>query len=117
MLENYYFEVSFNFKVIGKMTKNIVTLLHKFVFVLLLVVDCGSLPDPVHGKKTKETKTTFGGRADFICKKKRYSLIGSRRRFCQVNGEWSGRTVVCKGIYNIFLWLDIAITRLCSVYT
>ncbi|KAJ7383511.1 CUB and sushi domain-containing protein 3 [Desmophyllum pertusum] len=60
------------------------------------VVDCGSLPDPVHGKKTKETRTTFGGKAVFICKRKRYSMIGSKSRVCQANGEWSGKTVVCK---------------------
>ncbi|KAL9989290.1 hypothetical protein ACROYT_G003823 [Oculina patagonica] len=63
---------------------------------LCKVVDCGSLPDPAHGRKTRETKTTFGGRADFICKKKRYSLIGSRSRLCQADGKWSGTTAVCK---------------------
>jgi len=63
----------------------------------LLVVDCGSLPDPVHGKKIKETKTTIGGRADFICKRG-YSLIGKKRRFCQASGAWSYKPVVCKGI-------------------
>lgn len=60
------------------------------------VVDCGSLPAPTHGKKIKETKTTFGGRADFICRNKRYSIVGSRRRFCQANGEWSGKPTLCK---------------------
>ena len=76
-----------------------------FIFSLILVVDCGSLPDPVHGKKTKETRTTFGGKAVFICKRKRYSMIGSKSRVCQANGEWSGKTVVCKGtcMNNIFL--------------
>lgn len=67
----------------------------------MLVVDCGSLPDPVHGKKTKETATTFGGRADFICKKRGYSLIGNKSRFCQESGAWSGKPAVCKGIYLI----------------
>lgn len=62
------------------------------------VVDCGSLSAPTHGKKIKETKTTFGGRADFICRNKRYSIVGSRRRFCQANGEWSGKPTLCKGI-------------------
>ena len=75
-----------------------VYLLIPLIFIVLVVVDCGSLPDPAHGMKIKETKTTFGGRADFICRKKRYSIVGSRRRFCQANGEWSGKPTLCKGI-------------------
>lgn len=75
-----------------------VYLLIPLIFIILVVVDCGSLPDPAHGMKIKETKTTFGGRADFICRKKRYSIVGSRRRFCQANGEWSGKPTLCKGI-------------------
>lgn len=64
---------------------------------LHVVVDCGSLPDPLHGKKTRETKTTFGGRVDFKCTNKRYTFTGSKRRFCQANGKWSGKPAVCKG--------------------
>lgn len=75
-----------------------VYLLIPLIFIVLVVVDCGSLPDPAHGMKIKETKTTFGGRVDFICRKKRYSIVGSRRRFCQANGEWSGKPTLCKGI-------------------
>ncbi|XP_068695200.1 proclotting enzyme-like [Montipora foliosa] len=59
-------------------------------------VDCGSLQDPLNGKKMKETKTTFGGQAEFVCASKRYTLTGSKRRFCRSNGKWSGKPAICK---------------------
>lgn len=60
------------------------------------VVDCGSLPDPLHGKKTLQTKTTFRGRTEFKCTSRHFSLTGSKRRFCLASGQWSGKPVVCK---------------------
>ena len=66
-------------------------------FFLLIAVDCGSLPDPKNGKKTVETRTTFGGRAEFRCRSKGFSLDGSKLRFCQANGNWSGKPTSCRG--------------------
>lgn len=62
------------------------------------MVDCGSFLDFVYGKKIREIKIMFGGRVDFICKKRGYFLIGKRSWLCLVSGVWSGKLVVCKGI-------------------
>lgn len=44
-----------------------------------------------------QTKTTYGGRSEFKCTSKHYSLTGTETRFCQASGTWSGTPVVCNG--------------------
>ncbi|XP_074621906.1 mannan-binding lectin serine protease 1-like [Acropora palmata] len=64
------------------------------------VVDCGSLQDPLHGKKVRETKTTLGGKVEFACISRHFRLVGSKRRICLSTGEWNGTSVVCKASCN-----------------
>lgn len=66
-----------------------------FSVVLRSVVDCGHPGVPDNGA-VQLSATTFDSVATFQCNQG-YLLVGSTRRECQSNGQWSGTQPVCNG--------------------
>ncbi|XP_003387839.1 PREDICTED: sushi, von Willebrand factor type A, EGF and pentraxin domain-containing protein 1-like isoform X2 [Amphimedon queenslandica] len=56
-------------------------------------ISCGTLIAPVNGQVTYTT-STVGSVATYSCMND-YLLVGTGRRTCQDNGEWSGSAPVC----------------------
>ena len=65
------------------------------IFIILIVVDCGSLTDPANGQ-VDLTSETFGQTATYSCNTG-YNLVGDSTRTCQATGEWSGSAPTCQG--------------------
>ena len=63
-----------------------------FLYVIL-VVNCGSLENPIGGVVTVST-TTFNSTATYICNNDRV-LIGEDSRQCQSDKTWSGTSPTC----------------------
>ena len=71
-------------------------LLHVYdAFLLLLVVDCGTLSDITNGQVNHNTETTFGQTATYSCNTG-YNLVGNITRTCQPNGVWSKKSPTCQ---------------------
>ena len=68
------------------------------IFLILVVVDCGSLTDPANGQVDLTSGTTFGQTATYSCNTG-YNLVGDSTRTCQATGEWSGSAPTCQGVY------------------
>ena len=66
------------------------------VFLLLTVVDCGTLTNPANGQVSHTAGTTFGQTATYSCDVG-YNLVGDNNRTCQATGRWSGNTPTCQG--------------------
>ena len=60
---------------------------------LIIVLDCGTLPNPVDGTVSLPT-TTYGSEATFSCDTG-YTLSSTLPRSCQANGAWSGTSPTC----------------------
>ena len=58
------------------------------------IVRCGGLSDPSNGRVSISTDTP-GGIATYTCNSG-YALVGTERRSCQNNGQWSGRAPTCR---------------------
>ena len=67
------------------------------IFIILIVVDCGSLTDPGNGSVTHTAGTTFGQTATYSCNTG-YNLVGDSTRTCQATGVWSGSAPTCEGM-------------------
>ena len=67
------------------------------IFIILIVVDCGSLTDPANGQVDLTSGTTFGQTATYSCNTG-YNLVGDSTRTCQATGEWSGSAPACQGM-------------------
>lgn len=62
---------------------------------MLVVVDCGPLPELENGVITLvDNRTTHGALADYVCKEN-YTLLGDVRRRCGDGGIWSGHQPQC----------------------
>ena len=68
------------------------------IFLILIVVDCGSLAAPANGSFTLTSGTTFGQTATYNCNTG-YSLVGDSSRMCQATGNWSGSEPTCQSMY------------------
>ena len=64
-------------------------------FNCLLAVDCGLLQRPNNGTKVGN-KTTFLNEVSFFCNKGFY-MLGSSKRTCQADKQWSGVKTFCRG--------------------
>ena len=67
------------------------------IFIILIVVDCGSLTDPANGQVDLTSGTTFGQTATYTCNTG-YNLVGDSTRTCQATGQWSGSAPTCQGL-------------------
>ena len=67
------------------------------VFLLLTVVDCGSLTDPANGSVNHTAGTIFRQNATYSCNTG-YNLVGDSTRTCQATGNWSGSAPTCQGM-------------------
>ena len=72
-------------------------------FLYLIVVDCGTLPDPANGHVSHTAGTKFGQTATYHCNPG-YNLLGERIRMCQATGVWSGSapTWQCTLLLNMY---------------
>ncbi|XP_031550168.1 sushi, von Willebrand factor type A, EGF and pentraxin domain-containing protein 1-like, partial [Actinia tenebrosa] len=61
-------------------------------------INCGRLEEPDDGEKIEETSTFFGGKVVFDCKKIGFEMKGSKQRFCQEDGQWSGTNTTCERV-------------------
>ena len=61
--------------------------------ILIIVLDCGTLPNPVDGTVSHPT-TTYGSEATFSCETG-YTLSSTLPLTCQANGLWSGTSPTC----------------------
>ena len=66
-------------------------------FLILTVVDCGNLTDPVNGSVIHTAGSTFGQTATYSCNTG-YSLVGDSTRTCQAEGNWSESAPTCQGV-------------------
>ena len=64
-------------------------------FLLLTVVDCGTLPNPSNGSVSHTAGTTVGQTATYSCNTG-YNLVGDNNRTCGATGEWSGSEPTCE---------------------
>ena len=65
-----------------------------YFYILLIVVDCGSLRSPVNGD-VDFVRTTFGAMAFYSCDTG-FFLQGFATRICQANGLWSNSEPTCE---------------------
>jgi len=72
-----------------------------FIYIQLLVVNCGPPGTPQNGN-TEVTSTTFGSVAEHDCNDG-FLLCGSENRTCQSNGSWSGSLPEC--ISKLQYWI------------
>lgn len=87
---------------------------------MLVVVDCGPLPELENGVITLvDNRTTHGALADYVCKEN-YTLLGDVRRRCGDGGIWSGHQpqCLCKKLIliNILFIITIIITYNITYY-
>ena len=67
------------------------------VFLLFIVVDCGTLTNPANGQVTHTGRTVFTQTATYSCDTG-YHLVGDNNRTCQATAVWSGRAPTCQGM-------------------
>ena len=67
------------------------------VFLLLTVVECGTLNATTNGQVNHTAGTTFGQTATYSCDTG-YNLVGNSTRTCQADGVWSGSEPTCQGV-------------------
>ena len=70
------------------------------MFILLLVVDCGTLNAITNGQVNHPNGTTFGQTATYSCDTG-YNLVEDITRTCQANGVWSGIAPSCASESNL----------------
>ena len=58
-----------------------------------LVQNCG-VPETVTNGVRMMENTTYGSSVSYFCNPG-YMLVGSRKRVCQANGQWSGQATSC----------------------
>ena len=68
-----------------------------FIFLILIVADCGNLTDPANGQVTLTAGTTFGQTATYSCNTG-YNLVENSTRTCQDTGEWSESAPTCQSM-------------------
>ena len=71
------------------------------------VVDCGRLDNPENGR-VFITGTRVGSIATYRCNRG-FRLLGSSRRTCQSNSQWSGQAPVCISESYYYLCVKIEI--------
>ena len=67
------------------------------IFLILAVVDCGTLTDPANGQVNHTAGTTFGQTATYSCNIG-YNLVGNNTRVCQDTANWSQNAPTCDGM-------------------
>ena len=65
-----------------------------------LVVDCGSLPNPLHGTVDTSSGTVFERTATYRCDTG-YNLAGPMTRSCGSGGSWTSNEPVCHRKFSI----------------
>ena len=68
-----------------------------YIYIYLIVVNCGTLNDPANGRVHHTGGTTLGRTATYSCNIG-YNLVGSTTRTCQATGMWSGSAPTCQGM-------------------
>ena len=71
------------------------------LFVLLSIVDCGTLNDPANGM-VSDHDTNFNSTANYSCNTG-YTLTGDDVRTCLECGLWSGIEPTCVGEYGVII--------------
>ena len=69
-------------------------LVYWYLHFLSLVVDCGSLDNPLNGAVDISQGTTYNAMATYSCNSP-YTLNGDMTRTCQADGDWSGGEPTC----------------------
>ena len=64
------------------------------IFMILTVVDCGTLSNLTYGQ-VSHTGTSLQQTATYSCNPG-YELLGDRTRVCLSTGVWSGSAPTCK---------------------
>ena len=59
----------------------------------MTVADCGNPGDVTNGVRMM-SKTTYQSTVEYFCDPS-FKLIGSTKRVCQANGQWSGEATSC----------------------
>ena len=67
---------------------------------ILLAVDCGSLPNPIHGTVDTSSGTVFERIATYRCDNG-YNLAGPMTRSCGLGGSWTSKEPVCHRKFSI----------------
>ena len=70
---------------------------HMCIYLLLTVVNCGNLTNPVNGQLSHTAGTTFGQTGTYRCNTG-YNLVGDNTRICLATGVWSGSAPTCQGM-------------------
>ena len=66
-----------------------------FLIILSIVVDCGSLGNPLNGQVDMSSGNTFMSIATYTCNAG-YDLIGPKSRTCGSDGVWSPAPPTCE---------------------
>lgn len=72
---------------------------NKYIFSIIIAVDCGPLPDPDNGQVTV-FETTFGSSAIYSCNPG-FQLVGDARRICTDSGKWSEKEPACSRKFKV----------------
>ena len=70
------------------------------MFLLLTVVNCGTLRNPVNGRVSHTGGTTYGKRAYYYCNTG-YYRVGSSPRTCLATRRWSGSAPTCPRMFSV----------------
>ena len=81
---------------VHKSLKLSVYMMNTFLYILLAVVNCGTLTDPANGEVDHTAGTTYQQTVTYSCDTG-YNLVGDSTRICQATGVWSGSAPTCLG--------------------
>ena len=70
----------------------------EYMYLLLTVVNCGTLSNPANGQVNHTAGTTLGQTATYNCNTG-YNLVGASNRTCQATGGWSRSVPACQSTY------------------
>ena len=73
-------------------------------FLILSVVDCGTLTNPANGQVNHTAGTTFGQTATYSCNTG-YNLVGDNTCTCEATGAWSGSVPTCQGVLLLLVFV------------
>ena len=69
----------------------------EYMYLLLTVVNCGTLSNPANGQVNHTAGTTLGQTATYSCNTG-YNMVGNSNRTCQATGGWSGSVPACQSM-------------------
>ena len=82
-------------------------------FLILSVVDCGTLTNPANGQVNHTAGTIFGRTATYSCNTG-YNLVGDNTCTCEATGAWPGSVPTCQGVLLLKFSYQLCSEQMCT---